>query len=140
MRKQTSTNALNEKLINDNCGMARALSIVGGRWKPAILCRLKHLTMRYGELRNSIEGISERMLVAQLRELEEDQVIERIVYPEVPPRVEYRMTELGKTMNPMLKAMSDWGNMHRDKIDRQSVKPAAPVVSAKPGKKPAKVL
>jgi DNA-binding HxlR family transcriptional regulator len=140
MRKQTSTNALNEKLINDNCGMARALSIVGGRWKPAILCRLKHYTMRYGELRNSIEGISERMLVAQLRELEADQVIERIVYPEVPPRVEYRMTALGQTMAPMLKAMSDWGNMHRDNIDRQSAKPATTVVSAKPGKKAAKVL
>jgi DNA-binding HxlR family transcriptional regulator len=80
------------------------------------------------------------MLVAQLRELEEDQVIERIVYPEVPPRVEYRLTELGTTMGPMLKAMSDWGNMHRDKIDRQSAKPAATVVSAKPGKKAAKVL
>ncbi|SEW21950.1 transcriptional regulator, HxlR family [Chryseobacterium wanjuense] len=116
MRKTTSTNAINEKLIIDGCGMARALSIVGGRWKPAILCRLKHNTMRYGELKKSIEGISERMLVTQLRELEEDQIIERIVYPEVPPRVEYRLTDLGKTMNPMLEAMSDWGNMHREKV------------------------
>ncbi|MFC3157364.1 winged helix-turn-helix transcriptional regulator [Chryseobacterium arachidis] len=52
----------------------------------------------------------------QLRELEDDQIIERIVYPEVPPRVEYRMTDLGKTMNPLLKAMSDWGNMHRIEV------------------------
>ncbi|WP_449398433.1 winged helix-turn-helix transcriptional regulator [Chryseobacterium wanjuense] len=116
MRKTTSTNAINEKLINDSCGMARALSIVGGRWKPAILCRLTHNTMRYGELKKSIEGISERMLVTQLRELEEDQIIERIVYPEVPPRVEYHLTDLGRTMQPMLEAMSDWGNMHREKV------------------------
>ncbi|WP_415327331.1 winged helix-turn-helix transcriptional regulator [Chryseobacterium sp. MMS23-Vi53] len=118
MRKTTSTNSLNEKLINETCGMARSLSIIGGRWKPAILCRLNNYTMRYSELKKSIEGISERMLVAQLRELEEDQIIERIVYAEVPPRVEYKMTELGKTMEPMLKAMSDWGNMHREKVEK----------------------
>ncbi|WP_114941423.1 winged helix-turn-helix transcriptional regulator [Mucilaginibacter endophyticus] len=116
MRKFTSTNAFNEKLINDSCGMGRALNIVGGRWKPAILYKLHNGTMRYGELRKSIEGISERMLVAQLRELEQDQVIERIVYPEVPPRVEYRMTELGKTMGPMLEAMSEWGDIHRANV------------------------
>lgn len=119
MRKTTSTNALNEKLINDTCGMARALSIIGGRWKPAILCRLNNYTMRYSELKKTIEGISERMLVAQLRELEEDKIIERIVYPEVPPRVEYRISDLGKTMEPMLKAMSDWGNMHREKVEKE---------------------
>ncbi|MEN0053316.1 MAG: helix-turn-helix domain-containing protein [Mucilaginibacter sp.] len=116
MRKITSTNAFNEKLINDNCGMGRALNIIGGRWKPAILYKLNNATMRYGELKKSIEGISERMLVAQLRELEEDKVIERIVYPEVPPRVEYRLTELGRTMGPMLDAMSDWGELHREKV------------------------
>lgn len=120
MRKETSTNALNEKLLNDSCGMAYALGIVGGRWKPAILCRLNHTTMRYGELKKSIAGISERMLVAQLRELEEDKIIERIVYPEVPPRVEYRMTEMGRTMSPMLEAMSNWGNMHRTSVSMET--------------------
>lgn len=116
MRKNTSTNAFNEKLINNSCGMGRALNIVGGRWKPAILYKLNQATMRYGELKKSIEGISERMLVAQLRELEEDKVVERIVYPEVPPRVEYRLTELGKTMGPMLEAMSAWGEIHRQNV------------------------
>jgi DNA-binding HxlR family transcriptional regulator len=113
MRKETSTNALNEKMINDSCGMAFSLSVIGGRWKPAILCRLGYGTMRYGELKKSIEGISERMLVAQLRELEKDGIIERMVYPEVPPRVEYQLTALGNTLKPMLEAMSDWGNMFR---------------------------
>ncbi len=116
MRKETSTNAINEKQINDSCGMAYSLHVLGGRWKPAILCRLSYGTWRFGELKKNIDGISERMLVAQLRELENDKVIERLVYPEVPPRVEYRLTALGETMRPMLKAMSDWGNMHRQKV------------------------
>jgi DNA-binding HxlR family transcriptional regulator len=117
MRKQSSTNAINEKQINDSCGMAYSLSVLGGRWKPAILCRLVHQTMRYSDLKNSIEQISERMLVSQLRELEADQVVKRTVYPVVPPRVEYELTELGLSMKPMLKAMSDWGNMHRSKVN-----------------------
>ncbi|MCL4640809.1 MULTISPECIES: winged helix-turn-helix transcriptional regulator [Olivibacter] len=113
MRKETSTNALNEKQINDTCGMAYSLSIIGGRWKPAILCRLAYGKMRYSDLKNSIDGISERMLVAQLRELEKDYIVKRNVYAVVPPRVEYELTDLGLTMRPMLQAMSDWGNMHR---------------------------
>jgi len=117
MRKESSTNAFNEKQINDSCGMAYSLSVLGGRWKPAILCRLMHQTMRYSDLKNSIEQISERMLVSQLRELEADQVVKRTVYPVVPPRVEYELTELGLSMQPMLKAMSDWGNMHRSKVN-----------------------
>jgi DNA-binding HxlR family transcriptional regulator len=116
MRKNNSTNALNQRQINDTCGMAYSLGIIGGRWKPAILCRLLFGPMRYGELKKSIEGISERMLVAQLRELEKDQIVQRRVYPEVPPRVEYQLTQLGHSMKPMLDAMSDWGNMHRSKV------------------------
>lgn len=117
MRKETSTNAINEKQINDSCGMAYSLSVLGGRWKPAILCRLMYKTMRYSDLKNSIDQISERMLVSQLRELEADLVVKRTVYPVVPPRVEYELTALGLSMKPMLKAMSDWGNMHRTKVN-----------------------
>jgi DNA-binding HxlR family transcriptional regulator len=120
MKKHTSTNALNQKHIMDTCGMAVTLRVIGGRWKPAILCRLIHGTMRYGELRDSIEGISERMLVAQLRELEREGVIRRLVYAEVPPRVEYEITELGHTMKPMVNAMVAWGIMHRD-LDEQKL-------------------
>lgn len=121
MRKETSTNALNEKMINDGCGMALSMSVIGGRWKPAILCRLAYGTMRYGELKKSIDGISERMLVAQLREMEKDRIVQRIVYPEVPPRVEYQLTDLGRTMKPMLDAMSEWGNKYRDQIDAGAI-------------------
>lgn len=107
---------MNQRMINTSCGMAYSLSIIGGRWKPAILCRLLFGPMRYGELRKSIEGISERMLVAQLRELEKDQIVQRHVYAEVPPRVEYELTPLGHSMKPMFDAMSDWGNMARNKV------------------------
>lgn len=115
MRKETSTNLQNENAIISTCGMAYTLGVIGGRWKPAILCRLRMGTLRYSELKNDIEGISERMLVAQLRELEAAGLVERIVYAEVPPRVEYRMTKLGKSIEPVLQAMSEWGDMHRQK-------------------------
>ena len=114
MRKSTSTNSLNEKKINATCGMGYALSLIGGRWKTNILWRLLGTDrLRYSALRKMIPDISERMLVNQLRELEADQLVNRIVYPEVPPRVEYELTPLGRSMKPMLKSISDWGEMHR---------------------------
>lgn len=129
MRKENSTNAFNEKHIIDSCGMAYALGVIGGRWKPAILCRLSNKTMRYGELNRDIEGISERMLVAQLRELEKDGIVEREVHPEVPPRVEYRLTPLGETLRPMLASMSEWGNMHREQVENGHQQNLSPVIT-----------
>jgi len=117
MRKESSTNALNERRIKESCAMAVSLSIIGGRWKPAILCRLSYGPMRYSELRDSIGDISERMLVAQLRELEKDRIIDRVVYAAVPPRVEYRLTEIGESMKPLLAAMSAWGEQYRNRIE-----------------------
>lgn len=117
MRKQSSSNALNEKQIMATCGMGYALSLIGGRWKSNILWRLiRHGKLRYSELRKFIPDISERMLIAQLRELEADQLVTRIVHPEVPPRVEYELTPLGETMKPMLQSISDWGDLHKETI------------------------
>lgn len=84
--------------------------------------------MRYGELKKAIEGISERMLVAQLRELEKDQIVQRHVYAEVPPRVEYELTPLGHSMKPMFDAMSDWGNMARNKVTSSNENSKRPAV------------
>ena len=109
MRKETSTNLVNEKRLNRYCGIAYTLQIIGGRWKASILSWLISGKMRYNELRRSIPDVSERILVLQLRELERDGVIKRIVHPEVPPRVEYELTELGKSMRPILKVLSEWG-------------------------------
>lgn len=113
MRKKNSTNSINEEAILARCGMSYTLSVIGGRWKPAILFTLLKGKLRYNELRKSIDGVSERMLVAQLRELEEDGLVTRIIYPEVPPRVEYMLTEMGNDTAPMLRHMSAWGNRHR---------------------------
>lgn len=118
MRKETSSNSLNEKKIMATCGMGYTLSLIGGRWKSNILWRLlNNGKLRYSALRRLIPDVSERMLVSQLRELEADQLVNRIVYPEVPPRVEYELTALGHSMKTMLQCISDWGEMHR-KITR----------------------
>lgn len=113
MRKESSTNTLNKKSINETCDLAHTISLIGGRWKPSILWRLLSGKMRYSELRKALPNVSERILVLQLRELEKDGLIKRIVYAEVPPRVEYEVTALGQSMKPMLKAILDWGVKNR---------------------------
>lgn len=118
MRKTNSSNALNEKKIKATCGMGYALSLIGGRWKSNILWRLLiNEKLRYSELLRHIPEISERMLVSQLRELESDQLVKRTVHPEVPPRVEYELTPLGRSMEPMLNSISEWGEIHRRIMD-----------------------
>jgi DNA-binding HxlR family transcriptional regulator len=131
MKKDSSTNALNQRWLIASCGMAYTLGIIEGRWKPAILCRLLFGPMRYGELKKSIQGISERMLVAQLRDLEKAQIVQRRVYAEVPPRVEYQLTPLGLSMKPVFESMSDWGNAHKPEADVLSADYAAEAVNAK---------
>ena len=123
MRKQASTNFENEQRIIESCAMAYTVSIIDGRWKPAILWQLVKGKLRYNELRKAIPAASERILVLQLRELEQDGLIKRIVYAEVPPKVEYLLTEKGTSLKPLLKAMSDWGKNFQPK--KKSAKNAA---------------
>jgi len=113
MRKETSKNLENEVLINSSCGMAYTLNLIGGRWKPAILYNLLPGAIRYSQLRKQLPLITERVLVLQLREMETDGLIEREVFPQVPPRVEYRLSNLGKSLEPLLHALSEWGNANR---------------------------
>lgn len=113
MRKQSSTNLENELLINGNCDMAYTLDLIGGRWKPSILWRLAYGAMRYSDLRRSMPAVSERILILQLRELESAGLISRKVYPEVPPRVEYQLTDMGKSLEPVLNVLTAWGNENR---------------------------
>ena len=116
MRKETSTNLSNEQLININCGIAYTLSLIGGRWKPSILARLLAGKVRYSDLKRSITNVSERILILQLRELEKDGLVKRTVYPQVPPKVEYELTETGLSMRPLLYSLSEWGNQHKQDI------------------------
>jgi len=92
-----------------HCPVEAALDVIGGKWKPLILWALGDTVMRFGELQKELPGVNTKMLTKQLRELEEDGVIRRKVYPEVPPRVEYAITDFGKTLLPILNALCTWG-------------------------------
>ena len=114
MRKLSSTNSLNKKKLEEDCGMAYAISVLSGRWKLSILgFLLEHKKLRYNELKKKMKGISERMLNAQLKELQQDELISRVVYPEVPPRVEYTLSEKGKTLEEILILLSEWGEKNK---------------------------
>ena len=117
MRKTASTNTYNLQQMIDKCGMAYTLSLIGGRWKVSILWTLSQGKLRYNSLREKLPIISERMLVLQLKELERDGLVKRIVYPEVPPRVEYELTENGLSLKPILKSLSDWGDQQRNVVN-----------------------
>lgn len=91
------------------CDVEATLSVIGGRWKPILVCHLLEGRKRFGELRRLTPNATERMITLQLRELEADGVISRHVYAEVPPRVEYEVTEFGHTLGPILKLMQEWG-------------------------------
>lgn len=92
-----------------HCPVEAALDVIGGKWKPLILWALGDNVMRFGELQKELPGVNTKMLTKQLRELEEDGVISRKVYPEVPPRVEYAITDFGRTLIPILEALCNWG-------------------------------
>ncbi|KZM72719.1 winged helix-turn-helix transcriptional regulator [Nocardia terpenica] len=95
------------------CGIDAAMDVVGGKWKSLILWELDtHGTRRFGELRRGLPGVSEKMLIQQLRELEEDGIVHREVYREVPPRVEYSLTPDGVSLNAALAPLGRWGQ-HR---------------------------
>jgi DNA-binding HxlR family transcriptional regulator len=110
-RKENSTNSINEVYWKENCGIAFTLSAIGGRWKINILTYLLNENkLRYNELRKRLVGISERMLISKLKELETDKLINRIVHNQVPPKVEYELTELGQSLKKILLLMDEWGD------------------------------
>ncbi|QNK61361.1 winged helix-turn-helix transcriptional regulator [Pedobacter sp. PAMC26386] len=111
--KENSTNNMNRKHIINDCDLTYSVCMIGGRWKLLILCRLETGKLRFSELRREICNITERMLTLQLRELENDGIIKRTVYAEVPPRVEYELTEIGKELIPIWGQLSKWGTKHR---------------------------
>lgn len=93
-----------------NCPLETALSLIGGKWKGVILYRLIENTLRFGELKKIMPTITQRMLTKQLRELEEDGLIIREVYREVPPKVEYSLTNKSVALQPILLALESWGS------------------------------
>jgi DNA-binding HxlR family transcriptional regulator len=117
-----------------NCPVEAAIDVFGGKWKALILWWLHRRTWRFAELRRQMPEITEKMLTQQLRELEADGVVARRVYPTVPPKVEYSLTEYGRSLKRALRAICDWGRDHMERIGavtRSSERAAAPSADGK---------
>ena len=98
------------------CPVETTLMLIGDKWKVLILRDLLPGTKRFGELKRSIGSVSQKVLTAQLRDMEEKGLLERKVYAEVPPRVEYTLTALGQSLRPILEAMAGWGEEYKDRL------------------------
>jgi DNA-binding HxlR family transcriptional regulator len=105
----------------NTCPVTATMKVLGGKWKP-ILINAIYFTApaRFGELKRSVIGITQSMLTQQLRELEDDGIISRKIYAEIPPRVEYTLTEFGLTLSPLIQTMAQWGKEY--KLNKQKVK------------------
>ena len=104
------------KKMPDSCGLGPALEVIGGKWKALLLWRIHSRTLRFGELKRLTPGISEKMLIQQLREMEADGLIRREVFHEVPPKVEYSITLLGAELDKALTPLAKWGDRHAKRI------------------------
>ena len=99
------------------CGLDAALAVIGGKWKPLILFHLAHGARRYGELRRAVGGVSDKMLIQQLKELQADGVIDRLDFKEIPPKVEYSLTGFGGSLAKALAPLCAWGTEHMDEVE-----------------------
>lgn len=111
--KASSTHFSNKQSLTQECAEVHAINLIGGQWSLAICCYLINGKMRYGEIRKCLPHITERVLTLQLRKLEENNIVVRTVFAEIPPRVEYELTTLGYELAPLIKALGDWGLKHR---------------------------
>ena len=97
-----------------DCPVATTVALIGSKWKLLIIRNLLQRPWRFNELRKDLDGISQKVLTDSLRSMEEDGLITRTVYPEVPPRVEYALSDLGKSLKPILDSMVAWGNSYKN--------------------------
>jgi len=102
------------------CGLDVALRYIGGKWKPILLFHLQFSPRRFGELRRLVEGISEKVLIQQLKDLTEDGILVRHDFREIPPKVEYSITDFGRTLAQALQPLCEWGNANRPVEQQQS--------------------
>ncbi len=98
------------------CPVATTVSLIGSKWKLLIIRNLLQRPWRFNELKKDLAGISQKVLTNSLRSMEEDGLITRTVYPEVPPRVEYALSELGESLKPILDSMVAWGNAYKQSL------------------------
>lgn len=107
------------------CPIESTLKVIGGKWKTLIIWHLSSETKRFSELKRELPLITQKMLTQQLRELEMDGVIHREVYPQVPPKVEYSLTDMGKSLEPVLSAMCEWGKEYASYVENNDSKATA---------------
>ncbi|WP_121626674.1 winged helix-turn-helix transcriptional regulator [Poseidonibacter antarcticus] len=107
------TKKINTKEVYEKCPVETSLDALAGKWKILILWYLRSETKRFNELQKMLPHTTQKMLIQKLRELEEDGIVHREVYPVVPPKVEYSMTEYGITLKPILKQLYLWGEIHK---------------------------
>lgn len=100
-----------------DCPVATTVSLIGSKWKLLIIRNLLVRPWRFNELQKNLEGISQKVLTDSLRSMESDGIITRTVYPEVPPRVEYALSELGESMRPIIKSMEEWGMEYKKGLE-----------------------
>ncbi len=121
---KNNTNIVNQEVKNkknfvfdeNSCPVTATMQVLGGKWKAILINAIYHTSpARFGELKRSVKGITQSMLTQQLRELEDDGIISRKIYAEIPPRVEYTLTEFGLTLSPILQSMAEWGKECRFK-------------------------
>lgn len=103
--------------ILPECPVATTVSLIGSKWKLLIMRNLLARPWRFNELQKSIDGISQKALTEALRSMEADGIVIRKAFPEVPPRVEYSLTELGESMRPIIKAMENWGTAYKEQMN-----------------------
>lgn len=112
--KETSTSFSNKTALADECPEVYTANMLGGQWALVICSWLLSGKLRFGELRRLLPNITERMLTLQLRRLEANHIVKRTVYAEVPPRVEYELTPIGYELKPVIKALENWGEKHKN--------------------------
>jgi len=111
--KETSTNFANRQVLSKECPEVYASSIIGGQWSLPVCYSLINGKLRFSELKRCLPNITERMLTLQLRKLEENKIVKRTVYAEVPPRVEYELTPIGYALKPVIRELEKWGKKHK---------------------------
>ena len=104
--------------MTTNCPVEATLELIGGKYKALILWHLSGRTLRFNELQKAIPSVTPRVLTHQLRELEQDGLVTRTVYPEVPPRVEYALSDLGESMRPIIKSMEAFGINYKEQFEK----------------------
>lgn len=112
---------MEKRSYDPHCPVGATMKVLSGKWKIWILFMLSERTMRFSELQRLKPGLTQRMLTTHLRELEQDGIITRTVYPVVPPKVEYALSEIGKTLKPVLEQLQSWGACYIQKMEAKAI-------------------